>query len=178
MSNKHCHKHIKHILVNTFLGFWKTDFGIQCLVFWGSNVFVILHCAFYSCFTDISHCLLQKHLQTHYLPISMWQFSKVIFNYASVDSALEERLCSSCLRWRQGRMQGGVSVCATFECGFVHVCFSWWVQIFTNTAQGEYVHVSQINSLTASTLLFSLSRYALLMLMWLLILLVCGHGAT
>lgn len=47
------------------------------------------------------------------LPISTWQFSKVIFTYASVDSALEQRLCSRRLGWKHGKMQAGVCLCAS-----------------------------------------------------------------
>lgn len=55
-----------------------------------------------------------------YLAISVWQLSKVIFNYASVDSALEEGLCSTCLGQKHGKMQDVcVCVCATFEHDYV-----------------------------------------------------------
>lgn len=89
-----------------FLIYWKTD------RLWRTALSLLRFHYFFSCFIVLlSHvfhwqlrALPQKPLQTQYLPILMCQFSKVIFNYASVDSALEERLCSSCLGWKHGKM--------------------------------------------------------------------------
>lgn len=102
-------------------------------------------------------CLLalpQKHLQMQYLPILMCQFSKVIFNYASVDSALDGRLLSSCLRWKHGKML----VCEK-DC----VCMIQLVCKFSEEYSSGWVYIPQINSLTACTSWLPLLRYALLM---------------
>lgn len=61
------------------------------------------------------------HLQTHCLPVSMWQFSKVIFNYASVNFCITECDCTAVAL---GQKDTCKHVCV-YSLEHVHVCVNF-----------------------------------------------------